>query len=441
MAQSNEYKLKRLWICYPDQTSKPILPNIRTLVSELNVYQSIETPYIRADVIINDPSEGFHDLLKGNEVLIFEIESEFKGLGKIELKLQLMLHRISDRIKSERQEVYRLEFISFDAIKNEYTRVNQVYKKKKISDIVSDLLKDKLKSKEKIDIETTDRPITFLSPNWRPFDAISWTCQHAARSKDDKQVGYLFYYSAREGYVFRSVDKMFESTIRLPQVQKFVYRQKNLGSPGETKSAPELDDIVALDYVKYNDVTKDMEQMRLGSYSGTVSGVDLLNLNKVTIEDYEIDQYFNKMSHMEKVKPYGKSKLRIDKRRTRQYLVGLPTYMFSDEGKGTSPGALTGNVVDKTLKNLVYSTLRYVSMKHFVLNIKVPGNTTISVGDCIEITVPTKDRKTGGQKVIADPVYSGKYIAASVIHKWSPERLDTMITIIRDTQWKEQFTT
>lgn len=440
MAQSNEYKLKKLWICYPDNVSQPILPNIKSMVSELNVYQSIETPYIRADVIINDAGEGFHDLLKGNEILIFQIESEFKGVGQVELKVQLVLHRISDRVKGERQEAYRLEFISMDALKNEFTRVNKVYKKQKISSIVDDLLKKELNSKERSSIESTDRPITLISPNWRPFDAISWTCQHATRSQKEYQSGFLFYYSTREGYVYRSVDKLFETPVRLPDYQKFVYRQKNTGVPGKTINNADKDDIVALDYVKYNDVTKDMEHLRLGSFAGTVTGIDLINLTQASAKRYRIDDYFNKMSHAEKVKPFGKSSLRLDKRYTRQYLVGLPTYMFSDEGKGSSAGAMSGNVVDKTIDDLMYSTLRYVSMKHFVLNIKVPGNTTIAAGDCIDITVPTKDRNLKkSQNLTNDPVYSGKYMAASVIHKWTPDKLETMITIIRDTQWKEQF--
>lgn len=440
MAQSNEYKLIRLWICYPESPNIPILPEMRNIISEISIYQSIETPYLRADVVINDPTEGFHDLLKGNELLIFEIESDFRGVGKINLKLNLVLHRISSRVKSERQDAYILEFITQDSLLNEWKRVNKVFKKLRYSDIVTDLLKKELGSKELMAIEPTDRPITFVSPNWRPFDAISWSCIHACRS-NGKQTGYLFYFSAREGYVYRSVDMLFEQPVRIPQLQEFVYKQKNLGAPGETqKLNAQLDDIIALDYVKYNDVTKDMETMRLGAYAGTVTGIDMLDLNTTSVKRYKLSEFFGKMSHAEKVKPFGKSSLKIDQRYTRQYLVGLPTYMYSDEGKGTSPGALSGNIVDKTIDDMMYSTLRYVSMKHFVLNIKIPGNTTISAGDCIKITVPTKDRnKAASQSLTDDPIYSGKYLVADVIHKWTPEGLSTMCTIIRDSQWKEHF--
>jgi len=443
MAQSNEYKLKRLQICYPDNPNQPILPNTKDIVSEITIYSSIETPYIKADVVINDPGEGFHDLLKGNELLRFEIESDFKQAGgPITFKCDLFCHRISDRVKSERQEAFKMEFITQDTLINEWKRVNKVYKKQKISDIVTDLLKKELGTKELTNaIESTDRPVTIVSPNWRPFDAISWTCHHATRSSKTTQTGYVFYFSAREGYVFRSVDYLFEQNVRLPQLQEFVYRQKNLGAPGQTgKLNPQLDDIVSLDYVKYNDVTKDLEQMRLGSYAGTVTGIDMCDLNTTQVKRYRLSEMFNKMSHAEKVKPFGKSVLKIDQRYTRQYLVGLPTYMYSDEGKGSGLGALSGNVVDKTMEELLYSTLRYVSMKHFVLNIKIPGNTTISAGDCIKITIPTKDRNKGASQALTDdPIYSGKYVVASVIHQWTPDKLVTMCTIIRDTQWKDEF--
>ncbi len=445
MAQAGDYKLKKLWICYSDQTSKPILPEktLRSMVSEMSIYQSIETPYLRVDVIINDPSEGFHDLLKGNEVLqvILETDYKFGGVGKVTLEFNLMLHRISDRIKSERQESYRLEFITPDALVNEFTRVNKVFKRKKISEIVSEILKQNLKTKEKVDIESTDRPITLVSPNWRPFDAISWTAQHATRSSK-KQTGYLFYFSTREGYVYRSIDKLLETAVRIPELQTFKYVQKNLGVPGKTQLNPQLDDLVAIQSVKYNDVTKDLEQLRLGSYAGTVTGIDLLNLNTVTKERYKISDYFNKMSHAEKVKPFGKnSKIQIDQKYTRQYLVGLPTYLYSQEGQGSSPGALSGNITDQAMKELLYSTLRYVSMKHFVLSVLVPGNTTVSAGDCINLVLPTKDRKQKGQSLTLDPIYNGKYLVTSVVHRWTPDKLETILGLSRDTQWKEQFTT
>jgi len=435
MSFAGDYKLKKLHICYPSQPNTPIM-DVKSMVSEILVYQSIETPFIRTDVIIND-LESFHDLLKGQEILHFDIESNIKGVGTSKLKLSLMLHRISDRIKSERQETYRLEFINSDTFVNELDskRVNKVYKNVKFSDIVTDILTKELQSKEKRKIEQTDRNVRYVVPNWRPFDAISWTCAKATRSSKSNQTGYLFFFNDRDGYVYTSVDKLLEDPVKKPDLQTFVYRQKNLGVADSKVQNSQLEDFTAIQSIKYNDVTKDLEQLRLGSYGGTITGIDLLDLRTGTAKVYTIDDYFNKMSHAEKVKPFGKSGIPIHKSHSRQWLVGLPTYLYSNTGAGGLSN-FDGNSVDKTMDEFLYSALRYVSMKHFVISITIPGNTTVTVGDCVYIKVPAKDR-TKSNKLIEDPIYSGKYLVTSLVHRWIPDKLETTLYLSRDTQWKE----
>jgi hypothetical protein len=435
MSFAGDYKLKRLDICYPSQPNTPIM-DIKSMVSEVLVYESIETPFIKTDVIIND-LESFHDLLKGQEILHFNIESNIKGVGTSTLNLSLMLHRISDRIKFERQETYRLEFINSDTFVNELDskRVNKVYKNVKFSNIVTDILTKELKTNEKRKIESTDRNVRYVVPNWRPFDAISWTCAKATRSSKSNQTGYLFFFNDRDGYVYTSVDKLLEDPVKKPQLQTFVYRQKNLGTENSQVQNSQLEDFTAIQSIKYNDVTRDLEQLRLGSYGGTAVGIDLVDLRPSTKKLYTIDEYFNRMSHAEKVKPFGKSGIPIHKTHSRQWLIGLPTYLYSNTGAGGSSN-FDGNVVDKSLDEFLYSNLRYVSMKHFVISITIPGNTTVTAGDCVYIKVPAKDRSKSN-KLIEDPIYSGKYLVTSLVHRWTPEKLETILYLARDTQWKE----
>lgn len=417
---AGDYNLKQLKITKLSSNT-PIM-DIRglNLVEEISVVETIESPIIRATVSMRD-AVGFQNLIYGSEVLTFQIESANKKAKDADFKVQLMLHTIGDKIRHERTSMYNLEFASPDAFQNEFTRVNRVFKKKKISEIVSTILKDDLQISEETDIEATAEPITVLSPNWRPFDACAWLCKHAKKSKD-KGVGYMFFKNTRDGYVFKSVDTMISADIKQPDLQTFYYQPKHLKGGGGDHEG------INIESIKFPTITKFMEQMRLGSFSGVATGIDLCDLRKTTIAQYTAKEYWDKMEHAEKYEFIGLSGSKIEEKPTRQYLMGLPTSLYTDQ-QAMNGGV--GSLAD-TLDNQLYATLRYQSMKHVMCKIVVPGNTTIHAGDCVGLVIPTMD-PSGKTMPMRDPIYTGKYLVAAVRHIWSPKKLTTELTLCRDS--------
>jgi hypothetical protein len=418
---AGDYNLKQLKISKLSSPGTPIM-DIRglNLVDELTVTETIESPIIRATAVMRDVV-GFHNLLYGSEILTFNVESTHRNQSNADFSVRLMLHTIGDKIRQERTTFYNLEFASPDAFTNEFTRVNRVYKKRRISDIVSSILNEDLQTSEENVIEATSEPVTILSPNWRPFDACAWMCKHAKKSKD-RGVGYMFFSNSRDGYVFRSVDSMLKDSVKQPQVQTFYYQPKNLkGGGGDS-------DQMNIEAIKFPKVTRFMEQMRIGSFAGTALGIDLCDLRKTTVSRYTAREYWNKMDHAENFEFIGLSGSRIEEKYTRQYLIGLPTYLYTDQQ------AMNGGVASlaDTLDNQLYATLRYQSMKHVMCTIVIPGNTTVHAGDCVKIVVPVMDA-SGKTMPVKDPIYTGKYLVAAVKHIWSPKKLTTELTLCRDS--------
>lgn len=392
------------------------------LVESCQIYESIESPIIRATVTMRD-AVGFHTLIYGGEVLTFEVRNASKKKSET-YKIQLMLTKIGDKIRKERTYFYNLEFASPDAFVNEYQRVNKVFEKKKISDVVSEILSEDLQTEASTDIEATGTPVNLLCPNWRPFDAITWMCRHAAKS-EDSGIGYMFFANARDGYVFKSVDTLMSQSIENEEEKSFVYQPKKVSvSNGE-------EDRNTIESIKYPSITKMLNQMRIGSYAGEALGIDLCDLRKTTISTFTMTEYFDKMKHAEKYPFVGLTGSKLEEKATRQYVIGLPTHLYTDTN-AMNGGVELGGMLDKHL----YATLRYQSMKHVVCNIKIAGNTNIFAGDTIKVTMPTMDPK-GKTMPVEDPIYTGKYLVAAVAHKWSPTQLITELTLCRDSIYKD----
>jgi hypothetical protein len=388
------------------------------LVESCRIVETIESPIIRATLTMRD-TVGFHNLIYGGEVLSFEIASASKGKSE-RYKIQLMLTKIGDKIRRERTYFYNLEFASPDAYVNEFQRVNRVYKKKKISQIVSSILKEDLETEVSLDIESTSTPVNMLCPNWRPFDAVSWMCRHASKGTDTG-VGYMFFANARDGYVFKSVDTLISQPIKDEKNKSFVYQPKNIsGTTGE-------DDRNTISSVKYPAITKMLNQMRIGSYSGEALGIDLCDLRKTTQSTFKMTEYFDKMKHAEKYPFVGLTGSKLEDKATRQFVIGLPTHLYTDTN-AMNGGVELGGLLDKHL----YATLRYQSMKHVMCSISIPGNTNVFAGDTVKITLPTMDPK-GKTMPVQDPIYTGKYLVAAVVHTWSPKELTTDLTLCRDS--------
>lgn len=391
------------------------------LVESCQIYESIESPIIRATVTMRD-AVGFHTLIYGGEVLTFEIRNASKKKSET-YRIQLMLTKIGDKVRKERTYFYNLEFASPDAFVNEYQRVNKVFEKKKISDVVSEILKEDLQTEASTDIEATGSPVNLLCPNWRPFDAITWMCRHAAKS-EDSGIGYMFFANARDGYVFKSVDTLMSQSIENEEEKSFVYQPKRVSvSNGE-------EDRNTIESIKYPSITKMLNQMRIGSYAGEALGIDLCDLRKTTNSTFTMTEYFDKMKHAEKYPFVGLTGSRLEEKATRQYVIGLPTHLYTDTNS-MNGGVELGGMLDKHL----YATLRYQSMKHVVCNVKIAGNTNIFAGDTIKITMPTMD-PSGKTMPVEDPIYTGKYLVAAVAHKWSPTQLTTELTLCRDSIYK-----
>ena len=104
--------------------------SVRNLMMELNIYESIHTPYMSGNLIIRDTMNHRSNMsMTGQEEIEFTLATNDKSERIDFTKFRGRIYKISDIIPtSAYEQVYTLHFVSMDAIRNTQTRVKSSHK-------------------------------------------------------------------------------------------------------------------------------------------------------------------------------------------------------------------------------------------------------------------------------------------------------------------------
>ena len=212
-AQPKGYKLTKFNLVMADDgdnttmtddisPEKGSVVDIRNICSGWRYFESIDVPSLRMEFAIFDTNDLVSGLT-GNELIEIEIESDCSpGLP---LTISQRIFKIGAVTKSERAQAYVLFTVSPEMINNESNKVFKVFRENSGSSHVKSIIKEHLKSSgKKYSFEPSKGNFNFISPSWRPFDAISYI-QDKIVSEETQTAGYTFYEN-KHGYYFHTLD-------------------------------------------------------------------------------------------------------------------------------------------------------------------------------------------------------------------------------------------
>ena len=323
----------------------------------------------------------------------------------------------------------------------------------KISDIVEELLVKELKvSKDRISIEPTKNSESLYGNSKSPFYNIQLLCTKSI-SEDEKvsgedgedgttkgiakgTAGFLLYErnnptDATSTICFRSIDGMVSSTREYAKESDSGPKVNNVEIHGTEKQPYEWRGLGAIDSNKLNanfqilncvvekntDVRK---AMATGMYANTTIYYNTLTHN-VSFYDYNLQEQLED-------KKLGSDPI------ARVPIPNVSRLMFrvSNHGvSGTGERGLDesgGANADRT--DIAKSSARYNLLFTQSLNISIPLNVNMKVGDIIRCKFP---RLSGGETKQADPLYSGKYLIRALRHHLEPNVNTTSLKLIRDS--------
>ncbi len=424
--------------------------DIRKICSGWNYIESIDSPSVRMEIAIFDTLDLISSLT-GNEIIQLTIETD--SSPGLELEVTQKIFKIGEITKSERAQLYVIYTVSPETINNETNKVFKSFKDDIGSAHVKTLVEEKLMSSgKKYSYEPTKGNFNFLAPTWRPYDCIAYISDKVVSSVTNT-AGYVFYEN-KDGYYFHTIDWLCSN--RNPSSKrpvKYTYEQANVG--GSDLNAFKIETL------NFPDRANHLEKMRSGSYSNTVLGLKLPALTSGNLpaagdgdapEDNPSDQkgasgsiqpplhmgmsaVFGLAKKAEGILneqfPYPKVKTIYfdDKRPTRTKVRALPGMKNAKTAQNSTGGA--GNMDYDTVWASAYSFSRWQLLRAITLDITVPGNVALAVGQQLECVIPASTKEE--ERTMPDPIYSGIYLITGLTHKYNPEGVTTILNLSKDS--------
>jgi len=423
--------------------------DIRELVAEINYYESIDAPFLRCDITVVDAIDLYKSL-RGKEVVKVKLTSESSNDEPLEVIFRLF--KVGSFVKNERAVVYILHCVSHEQFLNEARRIFGAFgpceKHKNKEHFPKYVAKDILKGGSKVKSENFEAhsQICFYSPNWRPIDAIVYCSDKVVRKGgsaggkvSEAQSGFLFYEN-KDGFHFKSIDALCSQGV---SGRKFTYSQQSV----ETNDP--IDEFYKIQSATYPDKTNHLEKLRSGLYKTSVLGISVAaqgqsflpsggsgsgnSTANVKIKNMEptFENTFKKANTIDTEPPFPGTKFTNPDTQpaTRYKFRVMPSLNHMPKGGGNANGGTTEHI--DTIQVASYASARYALLNSIQLTIVVPGNTMLTIGQIIEVSIPESKSEDG--QVVEDRVYSGKYLIASLHHAFRKQGMITTLYLTKDS--------
>ena len=369
--------------------------DIDFIFKEINLYEDLFNNVINGDVTVTDSNDLFNRLMMhGNEF----ISLAFNTPGTQKYQKVFRIYKITDySLKGTSNAIFKIHFCSEEFILNQQYYVSKSFKEKRLSDVVRLIARNYLKiSPEKLKDSSIEESTLLINPdknplivpNLRPFEAINWVASFAL-SRADLSPGYLFYENIN-GFNFTSLTSLYSRPIK-KTIRYSPKNQSYLETPGSRSD--KIDD---LEFRQLFDV---LDGINNGAYASELLKLDVLN-RTTEYEQFGVDK--NTFKLLNEHLPYSGAKNRIGNslNQASGYVRLFPKFqdMF-------------------TSKWLLSRAARIALLNNTRLNVNLPGDSTLSVGDVIMLSVPKIDAQTDPNNIKEDPITSGRYLITGLRHQ------------------------
>jgi hypothetical protein len=443
---------------------------INDLMVELNIYESILSPFMTASLVLADSGSNIIGSLpiQGNETVKIKISTQADPNAKYEYTF--VVFSVNNRFSSGKIQMYELKLISEDGLANEALRIG-----KKLEgyghEIVLDIMNNIIKTKKPIAADDNCKfKMKFIPANKRPFDLIYSMAPKCISSKVNPTAesgtgsafassassapstasstagklkgtaGYLFF-ETYDGYIFRSIDKLCSSGD-----DQFGGTAPKLtleyAIAVDDKASSQSNALKILEYTFDNELDI-MKRMRMGTYSSLIV---FFNPSTGYYEEYvySLSDTYSSMVHMGSADKLPKGQKELS-----QYPTRVMTQFVDHETFYNDTGTASPEAKDKGSKPTQFpdwkkffmsqSIGRMSLMTNQVLNITIPCNLSLRAGDKIEALLPNMSSETGndGRNTKKyDEEHSGVYLIQDICYNFqrlSGSKAVTSMKVVRDS--------
>ena len=456
--------------------------DISELTAVLNIYQSIDSPFISGNLMFFD-SVGATDKLPiiGNEFLEFKLRTPIAAGFDEEINASNHRFQVYEKrsVKtSQNVQAVALFFTSQEKIRNERLRVSKTLKGS-YSDMVETILKGDrtlLNTKKNLYVDQTLGNYAYTFPNIRPVNAVM---QLASLSEpvNFRTPDYLFFENNR-GFHFRCLESLYRESADNTRTRPFVAYfdllsafNANFGTAdNETTS------VMTKPYsFSFNESYDTLSNTRTGMFGSSMYSHDLID-KKFTKTNLSYTSYYERALHIDAPDGIGNKYQGIMPPGPAEF---DDEYNVDDKSNASSSSVQVDNLTRSKMNRLGASKRKYMddyfarvfvspntrhnhirnseglssdprleqkqalsqsTRDYFSMNVDVPGNFTYNVGDLVWCEVPSynasmaNNEKELTREGKVDLLLSGRYLIKSLHHQidFVEQKHTTAVTVSRN---------
>ena len=379
----------------------------------ISYYEDVADSSFHWEIDIADTDGRLAFIRSGMSVfLTIEHPSLPKGeVIKFDENYPLIISNIKNIINTAKKEAYTLQCESKPAVDNQVTRVYRKYKGQ-IHSSVKKILTETLEiPQDRLEIEETSNAYSFMGNYKRPFHAIGGLCHRSipivSNSKTAGTAGYFFHETLTK-FRFASIDGAFSNPSSFEYVYKEGANDYSQGNNFRISNEP-----------KWSTDHDIMNKLRLGQYRSTNWYFNVVNKQPEFLDYSFRDSIGEQMTLSDEVDLIPAD---IDKRPSRIMLSTLDFGSLSTKGDLDTP------------QNQAYyqaqGVARYAALFSQSLDITVPMNTQLHVGQAIKCVFPKINM---GKTDFGNAPQTGFYLIRRLAHKFSTSGDFTGLTLVRDS--------
>jgi len=392
---------------------------IKDLVTSVDFYESLFSPYIKCEIAIIDAAGMIETIpIIGQE----KIHLSIKDLNtNINIKRDFYVASIQDYNKANTStSIYILKLVTPEYMLNSLTLVSQAYTGN-ISTSISNIVKQYLNGEVK-KLEQCVGDYRVIIPNWNPYKAIEWLSRRGISSKT---YPYVFYETLNDGLIFESYETIFAK----PTFNKYNNRDNTPTKDDAENKAALMN--TALDY-SIEELSNTSKNILRGAFGQAMHVVDHANRSYKFLT-YDYDKDFKRKNRLSKT-PFINENFKVNNKKINEY---TSTHNIAYK----NPLAFETNNLNNYSNNVEFAKLEtdpfIYQMGLIKINMTVKGRTNLSVGKVIEFEVPKNNPIVHNTNKVANEYLTGRYVVQSIHHKMEEGKYHIIMDIVKEALEKK----
>lgn len=389
--------------------------DIKPLVQELSIYESITNPFITADMVVVD-ALALTTLIPivGQETVTIKFKTPHPSVLKpVELSLRIVSVENMSRMRA-RAANYIVHMASPEHLENIKSRIMQSYRQQTISDMVKSIHNDHLLSSRDLKASGTDGQRTIVIPNMSPIKAINFLGREA--KSDEFKASNFLYYENCDGFNFTTLEELVSK--RRPVIDKYWATIKDYepesspnqtggnGSGGGGRQSTKPYEMLKINHFEFIYLFNADKTASAGGWENTVYFIDPI-YSEFTQKEYD---YFSNKSEMKRID--NGDFLSQDNTLISAKKSMVNYFMTNTQGSGVD----TDQKPDFWHLKIAYQGL----IDNVLVEVNIPGDSERRAGDVVDLQFPefgaTKDVEGKVNKYV-----SGKYLVVGVRHLYNTQ--------------------